>query len=400
MAVKTNCTINGKNYYRASLVIGYDSKGKKIVKQFYGNNKTEAEKKRDAYRHDIKNGIDVTSKAIQYTLNEAFGQWLFNVIMPSGIKTSTFETYETLYRLYIKDSKDIGIKKVVDIKAIAIQTYLNKLYHSGKKYTLLSKLTKLLKRFFNYEIENDIIIKNPCMSIKVPGQINYLKEKNSNELVVFSSDERNMILGYLYKTNNRIAGIAYLAFSLGMRQGEILALSWDDVDTERRIINIKRSLRYTRDFDKDGNKIGGSMKLTIPKTMTSVREIEYTESFDSMWKRAKTQNDLDILKAGNSYNNEHNLIFTTALGGPILKKYVLREWSDALKTLELPYRPFHTTRHTFVTQMAIDGVPESITQAIVGHKKGSEITHKIYTHINRESTKKALENFRINVPTI
>jgi len=399
MAVKTNSNVNGKKYYRIRLLIGYDSSGEKVFKNFYGKSKSEAERKKEAYERDMKNGIDVTSNAIEYTLNEAFKDWLFDVIMPSGIKTSTFETYETLYRLYVKDSK-IGIKKVRELKAPAIQSYLNTLYHNGKKYTLLSKLTKLLKRFFNYEIENDIIIKNPCMSIKVPGQISYLKEKNANELVVFSSVERDMILEYLYKTNNRIAGIAYLGFSLGMRQGEILALSWNDIDTESKIINIKKSLRYTKDFDKDGNKIGSSMKLTIPKTMSSVRNIEYTESFDPMWKKAKIQNELDSSKAGDSYSNKLNLVFTNVLGEPLLKKYVLREWGDALKALELPYRPFHTTRHTFITQMALDGVVESITQAIVGHKKGSEVTHKIYTHINRESTKKVLEKYRINVPTI
>jgi len=48
--------------------------------------------------------------------------------------------------------------------------------------------------------------------------------------------------------------------------------------------------------------------------------------------------------------------------------------------------------------MATDGVPEPIIQAIVGHKKGFGITHKIYTHINKENTKKALQNYRISVP--
>ena len=50
--------------------------------------------------------------------------------------------------------------------------------------------------------------------------------------------------------------------------------------------------------------------------------------------------------------------------------------------------------------MAIDGVPESITQSIIGHKKGSEVTHKIYTHINRESTKKVLEKYIVKVPNV
>jgi len=218
-------------------------------------------------------------------------------------------------------------------------------------------------------------------------------------VLIFTREERDIIIDHLYKTGSRIASIAYLGFSLGMREGEILALSWDDINQTSCVINIKKSLRYTKDFDELGNKIGGSMKLTIPKTMSSVREIEYTESFKDMWNRAKDQNNKDAL-VGTSFNNEYNLVFTNALGDPVNKRYVIRQWEKALSDLELLYRPFHTTRHTFVTHMAIDGVPESITQAIIGHKKGSEVTHKIYTHINKESTKKVLENYKINVPTV
>lgn len=397
MAIKTNTEVNGNKYYRIRLLIGYDSSGKKVFKTFYGKSKSEAELKRNEFKQDLKNGMN--ADAGELTLNNAFKDWIFNVIMPSGIKTSTFETYESIYRLYINDS-EIGIKKIKDIKSHMIQAYLNKLFKNGKKYPIILKLSKLLKRFFNYQIETDAIIKNPCLSIKVPGQINYLKEKNSNEILVFTREERDLIIEHLYKTNSRIANIAYLGFSLGMREGEILALSWDDIDQGSCTMKIKRSLRYTKDFDDEGNKVGGSMKLTIPKTMSSVREIEYTESFSDMWQRAKEQNAKDALKAGSSFKNKEKLVFTNILGQPIQKRYVIRQWQKALEGLKLIYRPFHTTRHTFVTHMAIDGVPESITQSIIGHKKGSEVTHKIYTHINRESTKKVLENYKIKVPNL
>lgn len=317
--------------------------------------------------------------------------------MPSGIKTSTFETYESIYRLYIKDS-DIGIKKIKDIKALSIQMFLNSLHSKGKNYPLLTKIYKLIKRFFNYQVEIDAILKNPCPSVKVPGQISYIKEKNSEKIEVFTSEERDKILNYLYGTHNRIASIAYLGFSLGMREGEILALSWDDVDLKRRILHISKSVRYTKDFDSNGNAIGGGFKITVPKTLSSVRDIEYTKNFDDMWKAAKSQNSKDKLKSGGSYANEYNLIFTNQSGDVLNKRYLIRQWENTLNELEIAYRPFHKLRHTFITQMAIDGVPEPITQAIVGHKKGSEITHKIYTHINKEDTKKALQNYRISVP--
>ncbi len=395
MASKTNYEKGGKKYYRTSLLIGYDSNGKKIYKEFYGKNKSEADLKKEAYKQDLKNGIN--KNAENETLNNAFKTWLFEVIMTSGIKTSTFETYESIYRLYIKDSS-IGIKKIKDIKSIMIQTFLNNLHSKGKNYPLLAKIYKLLKRFFNYQVEIDAILKNPCLSLKVPGQISYLKEKNSTKIEIFTPEERDRILNYLYGTHSRIAGITYLGFSLGMREGEILALSWDDVDLKRRILHISKSVRYTKDFDENGNAIGGSFKITIPKTLSSVRDIEYTKNFDDMWKVAKAQNGKDKLRAGGSYDNKYNLVFTNPLGDVLSKRYLIRQWEKALSELEIPYRPFHKLRHTFITQMATDGVPEPITQAIVGHKKGSEITHKIYTHINKENTKKALQNYRISVP--
>jgi integrase len=395
MAGKTNYEKGGKKYYRTSLLIGYDSNGKKIYKEFYGKNKSEAELKKEDYKQDLKNGIN--KNAENETLNNAFKTWLFEVIMTSGIKTSTFETYESIYRLYIKDSS-IGIKKIKDIKSIMIQTFLNNLHNKGKNYPLLAKIYKLLKRFFNYQVEIDAILKNPCLSLKVPGQISYLKEKNSTKIEIFTPEERDRILNYLYGTHSRIAGIAYLGFSLGMREGEILALSWDDVDLKRRILHISKSVRYTKDFDADGNAIGGSFKITVPKTLSSVRDIDYTKNFDDMWKLAKTQSNKDKLKVGESYDNKYNLIFTNPCGDILSKRYLIRQWEKALNELEIAYRPFHKLRHTFITQMATDGVPEPITQAIVGHKKGSEITHKIYTHINKEDTKKALQNYRVSVP--
>jgi len=63
-----------------------------------------------------------------------------------------------------------------------------------------------------------------------------------------------------------------------------LALSWDDADLKRRILHISKSVRYTKDFDENGNAIGDSFKITIPKTLSSVRDIYYTKNFDDMWR--------------------------------------------------------------------------------------------------------------------
>ncbi len=120
-----------------------------------------------------------------------------------------------------------------------------------------------------------------------------------------------------------IARITYLGFSLGMREGEILALSWDYVDLKRRILHISKSVRYTKDFDENGNAIGGSFKITIPKALSSVRDIDYTKNFDDMWKVAKAQNNKGKLKVGGLYDNKYNFVFTNPLGDVLSKRYLI-----------------------------------------------------------------------------
>lgn len=111
---------------------------------------------------------------------------------------------------------------------------------------------------------------------------------------------------------------------------------------------------YTKEFNSDGEVIAKGIKITLPKTLTSVRDIEYPDSFDDMWKQAKVQNNKDKLKAGSSFYNKDNLIFTNPLGETISKRYVIRQWNKALTKLNIPYRTFHGTRHTFITQMALE----------------------------------------------
>lgn len=170
MANKTNCVRNGKKYYRLRVDLGRDSEGKRVRKTFYGTSKKDAEDKRDEYINGLKSGLNVDAKTV--SLGELVHLWLFEVVRISkDIKASSFERYETIYRLYIKDSEIYGIK-ISDIKSINIQKYYNKLYESGKRSSLIFNINKLLRIFFYYAVNEGYILKNPCSGkrITIPGQ--------------------------------------------------------------------------------------------------------------------------------------------------------------------------------------------------------------------------------------
>ena len=128
MAVKTNYNKNGTNYFRVSAVLGTDSKGKRIVKEFYGKSKTEAENKKSEYLEGVKNGLNIDTKRV--LLGELMRTWLFETIRVSdNIKPTTFEKYEGLYRNYVADSPLYTIK-IIELKALQVQRYYNSLFEN------------------------------------------------------------------------------------------------------------------------------------------------------------------------------------------------------------------------------------------------------------------------------
>ena len=111
----TNTKINGTEYFRTRLLIRYDSNGKKVMKNFYGSSKSEAENKKKEYIQMIESGINPELGLM--SLEKAIHSWLWNIERHAGNKSSTFERYENLYRNHILGSS-IGRISVVDINKI------------------------------------------------------------------------------------------------------------------------------------------------------------------------------------------------------------------------------------------------------------------------------------------
>src|SRR5665648_159815 len=155
---KTNINISGYDYYRIRVNIGYDSKGNPIRKIFYGTTKTEAESKKKEYIKAIESGLNPDLSSL--SLERAMYIWIWDIERYSGIKSSSFERYESIYRNYIQNSKIAHIP-VVEIKKLPIQKYYNELLTHGKSYSIIFNINKLLSKFFIYAESESYIIKNP-----------------------------------------------------------------------------------------------------------------------------------------------------------------------------------------------------------------------------------------------
>lgn len=384
MPAKTNCKKNGSSYFRATATVGRDSNGKLIRKEFYGKNKSEAEAKRDEYLLGIKNGLNIDNRNI--LLGKLMHTWLFETIRVSDrIKPTTFEKYEGLYRLYIKDSEIYSIK-ISDIKALQIQRYYNKLFENGKSKNLINNINKLLKQFLNYAVDEGYLSKNPCLGKKIviPGE-----KKLKEEVQHFTDDELKILISSL--EGNVYKELILIALGTGLRRGELLALTWNDVDLKKYNIKVNKSLSKVYLIGADGSRERKQI-IQIPKTKGSIRDVSFPDNLVLAFNNLKLKQKRYKLKCGASYE-ESDYIFTTSSGSLIDVTNLSHAWENILKKANLPHKKFHALRHTFATILFQNEVPLKTVSKLLGHSS-IEMTGNIYTHVIPKEKSNAVEKLK------
>lgn len=368
MAKKTNSKINGKEYYRIRKVVGHTASGEKILKNFYGESKKEAEQKANEYLNNIKNGLIINFE--NFTLSDLIHIWLFDFLHNSSkIKPSTFQRYEGLYRNYIKESEIAG-NKLINVKSIQLQNFYNNLFKAGYSYSQINTLNTFLKVFFNWCIDNDYILKNPCKKVNIKGDKNEIIKNEKKEVEILTEKEINIIKEYLKNTDFEL--LFLLDLVTGLRQGELLALDWEHINLRDNTLKVEKSVKEVYVYDNENTKHIETVFQT-PKTLNSFRTIPIPSTM------------IDILL---KIENKRGLLFKDADGNPLKGKNVSTKWTKILKECQIPHKKFHSIRHTYASMLLSRGVDIETVAELMGHSAIS-IT-QIYLHSSNTSKNKSV----------
>lgn len=380
---KTNTNINGNEYFRTRLTIGFDNKGKPIRKVFYGLTKKEAEEKKKDYTKAIESGLD-PELGLQ-TLSNAMYSWLWTIEKNSGNKTSTFERYEGLFRNYINNS-DIGKFEVNKINKIMIQGYYTDLIEKqGKSLSHIENTNKLLNKFFRYALSEGYIPRNPLTGLKLPKDHEDLIDDEEGKIETYSDEEINKIIASM--GNIKLRYLCLFAVMTGARVGEILALEKKDI--KNNIVKINKSIRVVRIYVNEDDYYY-DMKITKPKTKSSNREIPLPAALVKELKGLNVLVKEEKLKLGIAYE-DNTLLFPSLTGTYLDSRNLVRSWKRALNNANVPYKKFHSLRHTYATRMIENGVSLLTVSRLLGHS--SIKTTEIYAHTLEDTKIEAVNTF-------
>ncbi|MEG0377597.1 MAG: site-specific integrase, partial [Eubacterium sp.] len=163
----------------------------------------------------------------------------------------------------------------------------------------------------------------------------------------------------------------------GLRRGEIMALTWDDVDLEKGTINVNKS--YSRHKDETG-KIRGM--VDTPKTASSIRMVPIPRFVVAELKQHRAKQAELILLLANKYE-KNNLVFCTDIGKYISISAIESAMRGFSKELGLDSLNMHDFRDTYATRLYELGYNEKTVQVLMGHSNIG-VTMDIYTHVSSE----------------
>jgi integrase len=179
--------------------------------------------------------------------------------------------------------------------------------------------------------------------------------------------------------NDRLAALYSVALALGLRQGEALGLSWEDIDFASRRLHVRHGLQ----------RIAGELRLVEPKTRQSRRTIALPTVVIDALQHHKARQSQERRLAGTRWH-ETGLVFTSTIGTPIEVGNLRRSFWRLLDKACLPRMRFHDLRHSCASLLLVQGVPARVVMETLGHSNIS-ITMDTYTHVLPELQRQAAD---------
>jgi integrase len=324
-------------------------------RSFYGETRQEVARRIAEARRDRDKGLPIVGE--KQAVGQFLASWL-EMVKPT-IRPSTWRRYRELLLLHVVPA--LGKVPLSRLTAQHIQVLYAAKLEVGLSPTTVHHLGTVLHGALARAERLGLVARNVCDFVDVPRMAD-------REMHVLTPEQVRTLLDAVQE--DRLEALYVLAVTTGMRQAELLALRWRDVDLGRGTLSVRATLQRAK---RDG------YTFAPPKTKHSQRQITLTQLAIAALRRHRTRQDIERLAS--PMWEDHDLVFSNTVGKPMDGMNLLHyHFQPLLKRTGLPRIRFHDLRHTAATLLLGRGVNPKIVSEMLGHASIG-ITLDIYSHV-------------------
>lgn len=358
MARKKNAT-RSDGRIAVQVYLGRDENGKRKYKTVYGSTQKEANAKAAEVKAKIGKGLDVLSE------RNTFGEWrrLWWSVKKNQISAGTQDMYKTGQKWLSRfEYSDINKIRTADIELALIDASKE---HLSKHTLTVIRMTAI--QIFDCALDNRVIEYNPAARAKIPDG----KQETRRAL---TDEEQRMIRD----TPHRAQTAAMIMMYAGLRRGELLALTWSDIDLDAKTITVNKSVEMIKGQPhvKQGTKTeSGNRVIVIPQILIDyLRTVQQKTFIVCPSTSGRYMSATAWKRLWESYMAEINVKYGPH---PAISKYDPHGINMTISFTA------HCLRHTYATLLYKSGVDTLTAQYLLGHAN-IKTTLGVYTHLDAE----------------
>lgn len=332
--------------------------------------------------------ISDVSPYTSMTVDDWFVFWTENIIC--DLSPNTIRNYRERYKHNIQPY--IGRMQLADVKPMHCKKILNQMDSDGYAGSTIRQAYIAIGTMFRSAIMNDYIKKHPLDTVR------YTKPVRAPSDIKFLTVEEQEIFLETAKRSHNYYQYALL-LETGLRTGELIGLTWDCIDWDKRTLTVNKSLEY-----RHGE---GYWRAGPPKTPHSYRTIPLTsKAYDilkAVYHQKDTRKESGCLSQKLDFIDRHSgkkaslvmrdLVFINyRTGEPAKNSSYDTHLYKLCDEAGIKHFTMHTLRHTYATRAIERGVQPKVLQKLLGHAS-IQTTMDKYVHVSDESMAKAIRQF-------
>ena len=337
--------------WEVRIYTGMNPSGKRSYQSIYGKTKLEAEAKAEILVSDIS-PYQITDLTVRELAIECI------IRKEPLLKSSTVANYRMKLKKHIFPV--LGDNPISDVNTADIYAFMEKMRATGLSERYIYDILVLLKSIYRYA-EITYNVKNVMNGIVMP-------KRTKPDVIILSDKQQEQLKAYISRKLDLTGLAILLSLYTGLRIGELCALLWEDIDLEKRILTVNKTIQR---IQTTNGKSKTKLIITAPKSCSSIREIPIPEWLVTILANFKAENEAFVLSGTSK---------------PVEPRCLQYRFARILNNVNLPSVHFHSLRHAFATNCIAKGFDVKTLSEILGHSS-VEITLNRYVHSSMDRKK-------------